>query len=358
MNRNKVIDSLRFLGVVLVLFRHLIVSGDKSKHFSLLEYAMQSIHGGGWMGVDLFFVLSGFLISGLIFQELNKTRNFKPLNFLVRRGLKIYPAYYILLSLSFIVSMYFDIGFFTLKGFISEFFFIANYTNYFNNGILWSICVEEHFYLFLCIMLYFLSKKEKLNFRNILILYFIILTIAFGSRFYNYQLTGFSEFARDGIKSHQRFEALFFGVILSYIYVNKPLLIKKVLLYYKIILPICILYISLHFIFSQANNNWIIIFSLSINPLCFGYIMIYLLSIDKIEDNFIISITASIGKFSYSIYLFHKLIDDFCLNYFERYYYYFSYLTLSIIIGIVFSKLIEYPILNIRDKYFPSFSKI
>jgi peptidoglycan/LPS O-acetylase OafA/YrhL len=82
--------------------------------------------------------------------------------------------------------------------------------------------------------------------------------------------------------------------------------------------------------------------------------MLFLLSIKSLENNRIIAALAYVGKYSYSIYLFHRLIDDICLEHFTRYSYYVVYLSSSIIVGIIMSKIIEYPFLKIRDKYFPS----
>ena len=73
------IDFLRGVAVLLVVFRHI-----------MLEPILSNI---GWVGVDLFFVLSGFLVSNLLFQEYKQTKTVKPIRFLIRRGFKIYPLF-------------------------------------------------------------------------------------------------------------------------------------------------------------------------------------------------------------------------------------------------------------------------
>ena len=55
---------------------------------------------GGWIGVDIFFVLSGFLVSGLLFNEQQRTGLVRVKNFLIRRGFKIYPSFYFLILIS------------------------------------------------------------------------------------------------------------------------------------------------------------------------------------------------------------------------------------------------------------------
>src|SRR5580692_5435255 len=84
--RNKRLDVLRCVAVVTVLLHH----GYISRFFTRL----------GWVGVDLFFVLSGFLISGLLFSEYKKRQSISFRRFFIRRGLKIYPAFYAFLLLT------------------------------------------------------------------------------------------------------------------------------------------------------------------------------------------------------------------------------------------------------------------
>ncbi len=86
MIRNEGLDIVRAIAVVLVIGRHLPLMKDTS-------LALQYWHRIGWVGVDLFFVLSGFLISNLIFEEIKRKGSFDLRRFLVRRALKIYPPF-------------------------------------------------------------------------------------------------------------------------------------------------------------------------------------------------------------------------------------------------------------------------
>ena len=89
-NRIRDLDFLRGLAIIGVLLRH---------------SAFENIFArAGWAGVDLFFVLSGFLVSGLLFREYKKTGTVRIGRFLIRRGFKIYPTFYIFLIVSFIYN--------------------------------------------------------------------------------------------------------------------------------------------------------------------------------------------------------------------------------------------------------------
>src|SRR5215469_11241023 len=84
--RNKRLDILRCIAVIVVILHH----SAESTFFTQV----------GWAGVDLFFVLSGFLISGLLFSEYKRRRSISLKRFFIRRGLKIYPAFYVFLLLT------------------------------------------------------------------------------------------------------------------------------------------------------------------------------------------------------------------------------------------------------------------
>src|ERR1700730_5300453 len=84
--RNQSLDILRCVAVLLVLGIHV-------PHYRLWARV-------GWTGVDLFFVLSGFLISGLLFRDYQEHGSIDWKRFLIRRGFKIYSSYYIFLAVA------------------------------------------------------------------------------------------------------------------------------------------------------------------------------------------------------------------------------------------------------------------
>ena len=83
---------------------------------------------GGYLGVDLFFVLSGFLVSGLLFAELQSRGAVSPLRFYVRRGFKIYPAFYVLVAVSVVLLPI--VGWPVSAGrLLAEIFFVQNFVH-------------------------------------------------------------------------------------------------------------------------------------------------------------------------------------------------------------------------------------
>jgi peptidoglycan/LPS O-acetylase OafA/YrhL len=163
------LNGLRAIAVFLVILSHRLPVGHFFLQFPIGDY-----------GVTLFFVLSGFLISRLLFfqiqnQSVNEISNFIILKkFILRRSLRIFPIYYLLLFF-----MYFTdgiIGNRFREHFSWYFFYAANYLNYTTDkwfgGLahLWSLSVEEQFYLLWPVCLVFIFKNNLLRFLGFVIL--------------------------------------------------------------------------------------------------------------------------------------------------------------------------------------------
>lgn len=135
------LDGLRGLAILLVVVYH---------NFGFID-----IFFFGWLGVDLFFVLSGFLITDILLKTVGQKRYLR--NFYMRRVLRILPLYYLcLISFLFVVPLLnsqFDVGYYSdhqfwLWTFLQNWLYIFNdpgQTNTLNH--LWSLAVEEQFYL-------------------------------------------------------------------------------------------------------------------------------------------------------------------------------------------------------------------
>jgi peptidoglycan/LPS O-acetylase OafA/YrhL len=354
--RIKQLDVIRFAAIVLVLFRHIEPCPPE---VSSVAYAITStLARGGWSGVDLFFVLSGFLVSGLIFREYKATGDFDASRFLIRRGFKIYPAFWVLIAASFFYAQYFEVDF-SIEGFWGEILFIQNYYRHIW-GHTWSLAVEEHFYLFLALVCFLAVRFSKNGpFRFIPKLFAFLAIACFMMRFYA-SLTYSFQFYDYFALSHLRFDSLFFGVAVSYFWHFKDLgsdhLIAR---YYKHISVAGPLLFLPFFIFGMEYTPWISSVGLTMGYIGAGCVLITLMSAD-LPENILTNYAARIGKYSYSIYLWHFPVLVWGAKQFgldpQRGWFLYSvfYLFFSILIGIVLSKVIEYPVLKLRDVLFPS----
>ncbi|MEH7889263.1 acyltransferase [Elizabethkingia meningoseptica] len=151
------LDHLRALAIIMVLMYHY-------RAFAHPAW-IDTIGRFGWTGVDLFFVLSGFLISGQLFREIQNHRNISLGAFFIRRFFRIIPPY------AFTLLLYFSIPFFREREALPPLWKFITFTqNYgldvINSGTFshaWSLCIEEQFYLLLPFSLLFLIKLKQLR---------------------------------------------------------------------------------------------------------------------------------------------------------------------------------------------------
>src|SRR5262245_57275931 len=151
------LDVLRAVAVLLVLGHHPPTGRPSSDEPSALFLWWHV----GWIGVDLFFVLSGFLIGGLLFEEAKKTGDICLRRFWVRRAFKILPPYFVFLAVVALLWL-FD-GQPSVFDCWPNLLHAQNYlgTADFSVWHTWSLAVEEHFYLLLPLVLLFLGSARR-----------------------------------------------------------------------------------------------------------------------------------------------------------------------------------------------------
>ena len=146
------LDGIRGLAILLVMLTHFILIQKGPK----IDVIIGALGRFGWAGVDLFFVLSGFLITGILFDSKGGRNYFK--NFYARRTLRIFPLYYFVVFISLIVLPRFG-SFGEHFGHIGKTWpmywlylsnFAIGFTDDVHHGVLaltWSLAIEEQFYL-------------------------------------------------------------------------------------------------------------------------------------------------------------------------------------------------------------------
>jgi peptidoglycan/LPS O-acetylase OafA/YrhL len=171
------LDGVRGLAVLLVMAVHFV--GGSTAH-TLWQRVVVKAASYGWVGVDLFFVLSGFLITGLLIEAKGSPRYFR--NFYARRTLRIFPLYYFVLACLFLIlpllttlsplletARLHQIWLWT---YTSNFFIAAtsswdtlNYVSHF-----WSLAIEEQFYLGLPVLLLWIFRRRFGPFAAVMLL--------------------------------------------------------------------------------------------------------------------------------------------------------------------------------------------
>jgi peptidoglycan/LPS O-acetylase OafA/YrhL len=136
------LDTLRGLAISLVLVYHGFYYTNNGSAYAGIARTVIRLTRFGWAGVNLFFVLSGFLITGILLQARSEPNYYK--NFYIHRALRILPAYYALLCV--LLALHRPASFVALSA-----GYMANMAGLFGipmaYGPLWSLAVEEHYYL-------------------------------------------------------------------------------------------------------------------------------------------------------------------------------------------------------------------
>jgi peptidoglycan/LPS O-acetylase OafA/YrhL len=162
-----VLDGVRGVAIILVLLLHFTLYGELTPTLSV-EWVYYKIMTAGWIGVDLFFVLSGFLITGILYDSKGGEHYFR--NFYIRRVLRIFPLYYGSLVLFFLILPNVFPSDQGLRALRQD---AAWYWTYLSNVLVardgwsafgpmehfWSLAVEEQFYLMWPLAVFLLSRR-------------------------------------------------------------------------------------------------------------------------------------------------------------------------------------------------------
>ena len=157
------LDTLRGLAVLLVLFFHGFGFEFTTRGLSGVAKFLVAATLPGWMGVNLFFVLSGFLITGILLDSKWRTDYYR--RFYYRRALRILPIYYAVLAVLAVLPRLGLIDRTASWGFLALCcIYLANFTIFFGvpmqYGVLWTLAIEEHFYLLWPALVRVLSRRR------------------------------------------------------------------------------------------------------------------------------------------------------------------------------------------------------
>lgn len=292
-NRFANIDMLRSIAIIMVVFYHSI-NMSNVEHQWLWDLAET-----GSLGVDLFFVLSGFLVGSLYWKEYIKFSNVDILLFIKRRVFRTIPMYFLVMPMAYLPVYLVKSTPFDWK----YLFFLQNYNISIPfYAISWSLCVEEHFYLIFPFLAYFLTKiYRKISIILLSILFLLptfLRVIVYSTAL---KIDGFGYYAT---ATHLHYESLLLGVILAYGVIHQSHQLIKLLDYRWYIYGITFLsVIGMAFMphyFRYCFSFSLVAVTFSASLLVAYYDNPYSIATKKI--NYLIAIS------SYSTYLIHSLV--------------------------------------------------
>ena len=317
----KHLDGTRFFAFFLVFLVHCFVSVDSKIGNSSIYQSVEEFFKVGFLGVDYFFVLSGFLITWVILHEKNTTKKFDFGNFFIRRVLRIWPLYFLIVFVGFTTYYAFnsyDIEVSGLPPFYNFALFIINFYSIYEGidylfflTFLWSISVEEQFYIGYSII-------AKLFFKlNLLVLAVMLILISLLYRYLhleNGQQLYFHTFSIVG-----NFGV---GILVAYLAQQKNQLFTWLVNRSNVFSSVIYLVLFASLICFNELNEWntFRVFSKLYFSLLFGYI-IFEQCFSKYRflsfgQNRIIKY---LGKISFGLYCYHGVVITVLIKVLERF---------------------------------------
>lgn len=363
------LDVLRGVAILLVIFTHAVVQpADAGGLRGPLEY----IGHLGPTGVDLFFVLSGFLVGGLLFAELQANGRLDVRRFLIRRAFRIWPSYFVFLAVLIVGLMvaHGDSLFTALRSIWPSLLHVQNYFGS-PRPQTWSLAIEEHFYLALPLLLLLLTARTK---SRLHLLPWIALGLSITCTALRLNAYLHPPWFNPHIATHLRIDSLFFGVMLAYLYHCRAealhfsararrWLISAAMLV-LIAFPLLFMLDASSLILS--TGGFVLLY------VCYGTVVIILVQSGQSAPWLgqrplgpLVRTLAFIGFYSYPIYLWHidasgrvpLAIRDAARAMGPELYWLFNFgidVAAGVAVGVIFGILLEKPSMALRDRLFPS----
>lgn len=348
------LDVLRGVAVLLVLLRHSegLVTGMGEGTRRVFEILAR----GGWIGVDLFFVLSGFLVSGLVFRELDAGGRLRVGRFWLRRAFKILPSFWFYLLFVVWVTAWRE-GSVPWGRWGIEMLFLQNYLPGLA-GQTWSLAVEEHFYWILPLGLGVMYRRG--GYRALPWVFLVICGVALGLRGWT---AGALEYGHRThlYPTHLRLDALCCGVILRHFHQHASATWRRCLDKMGVwSWPLVVVLLVPAFLIPLGSSRALTVFGLSGNFLGFGLLISLVLRqgvpTEGIGEMWVRAL-AKVGTWSYGIYLWHLEIlgrlEHYGMGKLPAELLWVLGLGASVALGALVTRWIECPVLRLRDRYFP-----
>ncbi|HEX7847781.1 MAG TPA: acyltransferase [Chitinophagaceae bacterium] len=289
------LDGLRGVAILLVVLYH------------NFDFIKQSFFG--WLGVDLFFVLSGFLITSILMDDIGKAKFLK--NFFTRRVLRIFPLYFLCLIIFLILFPLFNWHKKELAFFLDNQWWLWTYLQNWLYSFrltddakmlthLWSLAVEEQFYLIWPFVILLVKKPKRLFF---IMLALLLLTMAARSVIWLYQV---EDLNYTTLYTFTRIDGICIGSMIALLMRFRPTLIGKNMA--AIVLALAAMNFIFYFL-NRSSNSYPFLAFVGYTTFCamFGLLVYEIVTNSNSLFTKLLSIQPLrfFGKISYGFYIFH-----------------------------------------------------
>lgn len=293
------LDALRAIAALLVLFSHYLV-----------DVGGPDFRYGG-NGVQIFFVISGFLITTILLAQKNAAKYPKPKligNFIVKRALRLFPVYYLLLTALVLLKVFAGLWLCAPGGLAYYYTYTQNIFFYYHNfqspllNHTWSLAVEEQFYIFWPFIILFIPRRGEFSLLAFVFLAGVVLKYVF------INLIDVPGTVKGVTFIH--FDTLGAGALLAWLYHyhrDKLMQVQR-----KMAFPVFLLVLpaSLVMTYYSFSEDLLLPFSLVLMSCA-----LVLLCADPENTlfDFVLGrhFLQEIGKISYGVYLYHKVVPFF-----------------------------------------------
>lgn len=298
------------MAIILVFFSHYRIGGCP-------EWV--TIPGDiGWSGVDLFFVLSGYLIGGQLFKLIAAGKPISYSDFYRKRFFRIIPAYAVVLA------MYYAIPGFREREALSPLWKFLTFTqnlglNIKTNGTFshaWSLCIEEQFYLVLPLVMMWLLATNRLKWGWTLLP--ILLAAGLAARYYCWEHFVAPVQGENYVEYYQwiyyptyaRLDGLLSGIGIAAIYHFRPARWQAITKHGNRLLAAGVAVLATGLYLSREQVSFgAVVFGFPVVAIGYGIMTMGALSPDCVLSKYPLSISTAIAMLSYSIYLIHKQLN-------------------------------------------------
>ncbi len=334
------LNTIRFFCFLIVFLMHCNVLTGVISIDTILLKAYPRFH----LGVAYFFMLSAFLLTNLALKEI-AIKKFSFKNFFIRRGLRIYPLYFLFIFLIYsllpIITSALHIS--SFKNLPNIWYYLTFTNNYKTEGapfmldFLWSIAVEEQFYIIFGTLVLLLQKR-------IIIIPLLLLTIYFIFKF------SFSAYTPTHLINN--FPYFSFGIFGALFWQkNKTTLLQFLNKKSKIILPLLFLatiYFSFYAFYLYEYN----FYNTYVEPFVISILFVSTLLVAIVSENKKNIILNFLGKITYGLYVWHGFVLTICYKVLEAYLPKDNPLNLLFIINFSATLLIATISYHFYEKYF------
>lgn len=290
-----------------------IISLDGVRGVAVLLVVMLHSHilKGGYVGLDIFFVLSGFLITSILRSEIKRKDSIDFRKFYKRRIRRLLPALMICVSFTYLVLIIMGSDFRDLKQpllavtYLSDFYFGID-TYYL--GHTWSLALEAQFYVLWPAILMFLSRQTTIKRSALLLFCFISAVLCWRGFLASYYQTAAIDHTYKSLDT--RSDALIFGAVTSLVREQGYRFRNNFLLFISIALILLVSYAV------RSNNLWMNGVGFTLTAASSSYVVGFIATDNKniVSDVLSLPLLVYIGTISYGLYLYHYPI----IKIFER----------------------------------------